>query len=91
MTYEEHLDEVATLLTEIYVITSYSIHYTKLYEVGKRRIVASQQLRVQTPAAAANASGGVSALVAASGELATQLRDWLDRLEADGVLKNCGG
>lgn len=58
---------------------------------GKRRIVASQHLRVQTPAASANASGGVSALVAASGELATQLRDWLDRLEADGVLKNCGG
>ncbi len=58
---------------------------------GKRRIVATQHLRVQAQAASGDASGGVSALVAASGEVAVQLRDWLDRLEAGGVLKSCGG
>lgn len=57
---------------------------------GKRRIVASQNLRAQTRAASADASGGVSALVAASGELAAQLDDWLDRLDKGGVLKGCG-
>lgn len=57
---------------------------------GKRRIVATQNLRAQTRAASADAQGGVSALVTASGDLAVQLGDWLDGLEKQGALKDCG-
>ncbi len=72
--------------------TSHAIVQGKVDVVdGKRRIVASQTLRVQTRAASADASGGVSALVAASGELAVQLDEWLHRLEKSGALEGCGG
>ncbi len=71
--------------------TSYAIVQGQVEVVdGKRHLLASRTLRAQTRAASADASGGVIALVAASGELASQLEDWLGRLEKDGILKHCG-
>jgi len=73
-------------------LTSHAIVQTQIDVVdGKRHILASGALRAKAHAASADAPGGVSALVAASGELATQLDEWLDLLEKEGVLEGCGG
>ncbi|MCP5227106.1 ABC-type transport auxiliary lipoprotein family protein [Accumulibacter sp.] len=54
-----------------------------------QEIIAEQPIAIAQPAASADASGGVRALVAASEELGRRLADWLRALEKSGRLRNC--
>lgn len=56
---------------------------------GKRRVVAERAVAVEQAAPAADARGGVVALVAASDELGRQIGDWLRGLDRSGGLKMC--
>jgi cholesterol transport system auxiliary component len=55
----------------------------------KRQLIAERQISLRHTAASADASGGVRALVAASGELGQQLADWLLALDKQGELVSC--
>ncbi len=56
---------------------------------ARQQIVAERWLSIEQPAASADASGGVRALVSASDELGRQLAGWLQELEELGRLKHC--
>ena len=56
---------------------------------AKRRMLAERAVTVDKPAASADASGGVRALVAATTELGQVLSDWFVVLEKDGRLASC--
>ena len=48
---------------------------------ARRQLLAARQLAVETPAASADAPGGVKALVSASNDFAVQLASWLAGVE----------
>ncbi|WP_374682676.1 hypothetical protein [Accumulibacter sp.] len=56
---------------------------------ARQQIVAERWLSIEQPAASADASSGVRALVSASDELGRQLAGWLQELEELGRLKHC--
>lgn len=56
---------------------------------ARRQLLGERELRIETPAASADAAGGVSALAAASGEFGRQVADWLDGLAKDKAVKRC--
>ena len=56
---------------------------------AKRRMLAERGLTVDKPAASADASGGVRALVEATAELGQVLSDWFIVLEKEGRLASC--
>jgi len=56
---------------------------------AKRQLLAERQLIVEKPAASADASGGVKALVGTVSDLGLQLSEWLGAQEKNGVLKAC--
>ena len=56
---------------------------------AKRRMLAERVLTVDKPAASADASGGVRALVEATAELGQVLSDWFIVLEKEGRLASC--
>ena len=58
----------------------------QLYD-ARRQLLAERQLAIETPAASADAQGGVTALVAASSEFGVQLAHWL--AGPDPALKAC--
>lgn len=57
---------------------------------GKRRPVAVRPVGIEVAAVAANAQGGVRALVQSSLEMGQELAAWLDRLDKDNGLGGCG-
>ncbi len=57
---------------------------------GKRRAVAVHQVNIEVPAPAANAQGGVRALVQSSLAMGQNLAVWLKQLERSDGLRNCG-
>lgn len=57
---------------------------------GKRRMVAGRAVRIETPAATADARGGVAALVVAGTELGRQIFAWLEQPEMANELRACG-
>ncbi|MEI7431806.1 MAG: ABC-type transport auxiliary lipoprotein family protein [Betaproteobacteria bacterium] len=56
---------------------------------AKRQLLAERQLVVEKPAASADASGGVKAMVGTASDLGLQLAEWLGAQEKSGVLKAC--
>ncbi|RDE51498.1 MAG: ABC transporter [Candidatus Accumulibacter meliphilus] len=56
---------------------------------ARHQIVAERAFSIEQPAAGADASGGVRALVVASNALGQQLAGWLQELEKLGRLKQC--
>lgn len=56
---------------------------------ARRQIVGARALVLERPAASADASGGVAALVAASNALGGELGVWLGQLDAAGALAAC--